>query len=113
MGVVPYENEKSDTDIDEEELVSKRATKKRKTSAAMPKDERVNLLISSLRSIHGEKYNALQYRLWAEMIDIGTHASQDTPPNVPINQSFSEKKQKGSCRYGNLRLENSNGVRYI
>ena len=73
---------------------SKHATKKRKTSAAMQKDERVSLLISSLRSIHGEKYNALQYGLWAEMINTGTHASQDTPPNAPMIQSFSEKKSR-------------------
>ena len=33
--------------------------------------------MKSLRDAHKEKYTTIQYRLWAEMIDVGTHTSFD------------------------------------
>ena len=34
---------------------------------------RVEKLSSSLQEKHGDKFIKIQYRLWAEMVDVGTH----------------------------------------
>lgn len=33
---------------------------------------------------HGNEYSPLQYRLWSEMVAVGTHTSIDLPPRVPM-----------------------------
>lgn len=37
------------------------------------KNERVNNIVTQLREKHENVYNGVQYRLWAEMIDVGTY----------------------------------------
>ena len=47
----------------------KRGSKRRKVSLLEEKNNRFEKLVSTLR----EKFSTIQYRLWAEMIDVGTH----------------------------------------
>ena len=47
-------------------------------------DASVDDKISCLREKHGQQYTGIQYRLWAEMLDVGTHESFDDPPSVPM-----------------------------
>ena len=56
-----------------------RRPKKKKTATALEaKNERIeDIIMKSLRDAHKEKYTTIQYRLWAEMIDVGTHTSFD------------------------------------
>ena len=59
----------------EDEPVSKRAKKKKRkrTSALEEKNERVEEIFTNLREKHSTQFTTIQYRLWAEMVDVGTH----------------------------------------
>ena len=59
----------------EKELPPKNRRKgaKKKLSSLEEKSNRVEGLIHTLKEKHGDEYTTIQYRLWAEMIDIGTH----------------------------------------
>ena len=59
----------------EDELPPKKRQKgtKKKLSALEEKSNRVERQIYTLKKRHGDEYNSIQYRLWAEMLDIGTH----------------------------------------
>ena len=61
---------RSDSD---DEFPKKRRKKKRKMSALEEKNDRIEDIVRSLREKHGDHYTAIQYRLWAEMTDIGMH----------------------------------------
>jgi len=37
------------------------------------KNNRVEEVVTNLRQKHGTRYTTVQYRLWAEMVDVGTH----------------------------------------
>ena len=90
-GLAPQEKSKSvskrlyydGSDSDPENL-SPLPQKKKKTSAIEEKNQRVQELIRSIQDKHGDKFTKIQYRLWAEMIDIGTHKSLDEAPSVPM-----------------------------
>ena len=71
------------SDSDPENL-SPLPQKKKKTSAIEEKKQRVQELIRLTQDKHGDKFTKIQYRLWAEMIDIGTHKSLDEAPSVPM-----------------------------
>ena len=45
--------------------------KKRKKLSALEKNKRVESIISQLRERHGTRF--IQYRLWGEIVDVGTH----------------------------------------
>jgi len=62
----------NDTDSDEDVLPPNRKKHKR-LSALDEKNRRVQKLASSLREKHIDKFTKIQYRLWAEMLDVGTH----------------------------------------
>ena len=47
--------------------------KKQKRCALDEKNRRVEKLASSLREKHGDTFTKIQYRSWAEMVDVGTH----------------------------------------
>ena len=47
--------------------------KKGRVSALDEKNERVEKIVTELRAKHGNQYTSIQYRLWAEMVDVGTH----------------------------------------
>jgi len=55
----------------EEDLPKQR--KRQKRCALDEKNRRVEKLASSLREKHGDTFTKIQYRLWAEMVDVGTH----------------------------------------
>lgn len=50
----------------------KKANKKR-LSALEEKSNWVEQIVHTLREKHGNQFNTIQYRLWAEMVDIVTH----------------------------------------
>ena len=47
--------------------------KRKKLSALEEKNKRVESVISQLRERHGTRFTNIQYRLWGEMVDVGTH----------------------------------------
>ena len=65
--------ELSDSESDEETSKKRKRSKKRKLSALDEKNNRVEDLVCTLREKHGDHYTTIQYRLWVEMVDIGTH----------------------------------------
>ena len=58
---------------DSDEDVVPKQRKKQKRCALDEKNRRVKKLASSLREKHGDTFTKIQYRLWAEMVDVGTH----------------------------------------
>ena len=57
---------------------------KKKTSALQEKNSRIEEYIEQLKDKHQDKYSRIQYRLWAEMVDVGTHKSIDDAPGAPM-----------------------------
>ena len=48
------------------------------------KHKRIEDIKQKLLEKHGSENSPMQYRLWAEMIAIGTHSSYDLPPRIPM-----------------------------
>ena len=46
--------------------------------------EEVDELFEELKEKHGSKYTAAQLRLWANMLQVGTHRDLENPPSVPM-----------------------------
>ena len=46
--------------------------------------DEVDEIFTQLQEEHDLQYTPAQYRLWANMIQVGTHKHYDTPPNVPM-----------------------------
>ena len=67
-----YKNGSDESDSDEGTRSSSKK-KRRKTTALEEKSKRVESTVSSLKEKHGSKFTTIQYRLWGEMIDVGTH----------------------------------------
>ena len=64
----------SDSDSDDSSKYKRRRKKKkRKKSAFEEKTNRVEELVTKLRQKHGSRYNTIQYRIWAEVTDVGSH----------------------------------------
>ena len=64
----------TDSDSDDSFKYKKRCKKKkRKKSAFEEKTNRVEELVTKLRQMHGSRYNTIQYRIWAEVTDVGSH----------------------------------------
>ena len=59
----------SDNESDEESERPKRRSKKKKISALEDKQNRVEGLTETLKKKHPDKFNTMQYRLWAEVLD--------------------------------------------
>ena len=57
---------------------------KKKMSALEEKNERIEDFIRKLHDKHKDKFSKIQHRLWAEMLDVGTHKSMDEAPAVPM-----------------------------
>ena len=68
----------------EEEVVRPRKRKKKAVSALERKNERIEDNIRRLHDQHGNNFSKVQYRLWTEMLDIGTYKSYDNLPSVPM-----------------------------
>ena len=52
---------------------------------------------ASLKEKHGSTYNAAQLRLWANMLQIGTHRDYDEPPKVPMFGVTAKIGTKSPC----------------
>ena len=61
-------NSESDT-----EVKSVHKHKRRKLTAFEEKNKRVDKIVASLCEKHSERFTTIQYRLWAEMLDVGSH----------------------------------------
>ena len=51
-----------------------------KTKKHVDTHERVQYLVDQLKEQHASKFSQMQYRIWAELIAGGQHASTDDPP---------------------------------
>ena len=73
--------------------------RKRKTITEVPSkrqtmEEEVDDAFRKLRDMHGTDYEVTQLRLWARMIQCGTHDSYEDPPNVPMIIGIPPKRSK-------------------
>jgi len=71
--------EDSSTSDDDNDRPAK-AHKKKNRSALDEKAERVQSLADKLQAKHGDTFNKIQYRLWAEALDVKKHDSMEHPP---------------------------------
>ena len=81
-----------DTSDSEDEY--KTSHKKGKVNALESKIERVDMLAKELQEKHKTKYTKIQYKLWAEALDVKRHTSKDVPPPGPIWDSQQPKGLK-------------------
>jgi len=51
----------------------KNKKRRKRVSVLDAKNNRVEEVVTNLRQKHGTRYTTVQYRLWAEMVDVGTH----------------------------------------
>ena len=58
---------------DDSDIEIKHQSKKRKVSALQEKNKWIDKTVVLLREKHSSRYTTIQYRLWAEMLDVGTH----------------------------------------
>ena len=58
--------------------------KRKKLSALEEKNAHIEEFIVQLKDKHKDSFNRIKYRLWAEMLDVGTHKSLDEAPNAPM-----------------------------
>ena len=61
-----------------------------KVSALVSKTQRIESIANKLSEIHGDAYNRIQYKLWAEAIDVKKHDSKEIPPSGSIWNSASK-----------------------
>ena len=80
-----------DSDSDEEPPVKKTKHKEKMPSALECKTQRVDTLANELKEKHGNKFDKIQYKLWAEALDVGKHESKGVPPLGPI---WGDRKSK-------------------
>ena len=69
---------------------------KLKRSALDEKAERVQKLADKLQAKHGDTYNKIQYKLWAEAMDVNKHKSMERPPPGTIWGAPKESKRSQS-----------------
>ena len=67
-----------------------RSKQRKKKSIQEEKLERIDDLIDQLKEKHDTMYNAMQYRIWAETIDLGRHSSLEMKPK----ESISNRREK-------------------
>ena len=58
------------------------------------KNSRIEEYIEQLKDKHQDRYTRIQYRLWAEMLNVGTHKSLDDAPCAPIFTADRAKQSK-------------------
>ncbi len=59
--------------------------------------DEVEEIFATLQKKHGSTHTAAQLRLWANMLQIGTHRDYDEPPKVPMFGTTSKTGSKGSA----------------
>lgn len=57
-------------------------------------DEDCDGVYEELQEKHGDSYTMPQLRLWARMINCGTHASYESPPSLPPISGMQPKKTR-------------------
>lgn len=60
----------------EEDYCAKKPKRKRRRKSTISwkeKNDNVEELVTELRQKHGDRFTTIQYRLWAEMVDVGTY----------------------------------------
>ena len=85
-----------DSDSDDEGIKTKKRKIDKEANAFEAKVKRVDALANELREQHKEKFNKIQYKLWAEALDSGRHRSKDAPPCGTIWSSDKSKSGKKS-----------------
>ena len=65
-------------------------------NAAEQKAARVDALAVELQERHVDRFNKIQYKLWAETIDCGKHKNKDVPPAGSIWNQRKAKPQVSS-----------------
>ena len=60
------------------------------------KAEHVQKLADKLQAKHGDIYNKIQYRLWAEAMDVNKHKSMEQPPPGTIWRTPKESRRAQS-----------------
>ena len=63
----------SGSDDEDKSVGRKPKRKKKKVSALEEKNERVEGFMAELREKHGIRFTSIQYRIWAEMLDVKSH----------------------------------------
>ena len=86
----------SSSSEDDDHRRHKSKSKRRRADPNQSKDTRIAAIIRRLKEAHGHSYTSLQYRLWAEMLDIETHDSFESPPDVPMFSGGGQSRKK-SC----------------
>lgn len=84
--------EEDDTDSDDPEPDRRR--KKSSSSKRQDKEEEVEKIYSDLEAKHSDSYSVPQLKLWARMIQCGTHDNYDSPPRVPMITGVPQKRPK-------------------
>ena len=73
-GLLSSEKHQSSSGSDDEDIsVGRKPKRKKKLSALEEKNERVEGFMSELREKHGIRFTSIQYRIWAEMLDVKSH----------------------------------------
>ena len=98
------------SDSDESDNEKSRHKRRKKVSALDEKRERIEGLKTKLRAKHSTAYTPIQYTLWAEMIDVGTHSSVDEPPTVPMFTGKAKSKVKCDSDMGAVFTEMAKSV---
>ena len=98
----------ADKSVDSLEPATSTGRKRKTSDAARPPpskrqaiQEEVDEIFSKLSDKHGQQYTAAQYRLWANMLQVGTHRDYASLPQVPMF-GFNSRSSKGSGSEGNL-----------
>lgn len=73
-----------DSDSDNDRMPPKKRRKTDEKTALDAKVHRIDTLANKLKETYGEKYTKVQYKLWAEALDVKKHDSEDVPPPGPI-----------------------------
>ena len=77
---------------------SKRRKTTNKPSATDDNQEHIKEIKQNLHEKRGSSYTSMQYRCWAELIAINSHASYDDPPPYPVfNGGRSSRAKAQSC----------------
>ena len=85
-----------DSDSDGEPPTKKTKRKEKLPGALESKARRVDSLANELGEKHGKRFTKIQYKLWAEALDVGKHQSKEEPPCGPIwgNQRPANNRKK-------------------
>ena len=89
---IVIEDSSSDDDNDRPD----KAHKKKRISALDEKAERIQSLADKLQVKHGDTFNRIQYKLWAEALDVKKHDSTEHPPPGTIWGTPKESKRSAN-----------------